>query len=219
MTKRHFGLIAALFVSTPVLAQQPVPSASETPVADPARIAAAKPVVDKLWPLGTYRRMMDGTMSKLMDGMVAQMFDMRASDMAAAGGKAATTGDKTLGQVATERDPYFRERMSITMKTMMDEMLPLMEKMEPKVRDGLTNVYARRYTVAQLADMDRFFATPSGKAYADYAMMIFADPEIIKGMQSFTPELLKAMPRIMEKAKQATAHLPPPPPNPSSTAK
>jgi hypothetical protein len=200
---KHVMMALVLTVATPAFAQDALP--------DPVRLSAAKPVVDKLWPLGTYRRMMDGTMSKMMDGMIAQMFDMRASDMAAVDGKAAASGDKTLGQVATERDPHFRERMSITMKTMMDEMLPLMEKMEPKVREGLTNVYARRYTNEQLADMDRFFATPSGKAYAEYAMMVFTDPEIIKGMQSFTPELLKAMPGIMEKAKQATAHLPPPP--------
>ena len=78
-----FALLAA-----PAFAQSPgrhvppcivpvPPNDVPDPALDPARLAAARPVIDALWPLGTYRRIMQGTMSKMMDGMMNQMFAMR----------------------------------------------------------------------------------------------------------------------------------------------
>lgn len=213
--------LVALAVATPLSAQTVVattgaPAPENVPALDSARIAAARPVIDRLWPLGTYRRMMDGTMSKLMDAMMSQMMGMRAADMVGsageAGKKAATeAGERTLGEMAATADPAFRERMKITMDTMMHEMIPIMEKIEPTVRNNLTSIYARKYSVTELGDMARFFATPSGQAYASNAMLVFVEPEMIQGMTAFTPELLKAMPNIMKKVEAATAHLPPVP--------
>lgn len=203
--------------ATPALADQtPPPTAAAVEDAvDPARLAAAKPVIDKLWPLGTYRRMMDGTMSKLMDSMMESVMGMKASDMVGAvdksGKAAAAVGDQSMGALAEKADPHFRERTRITMDAMMSGMIPIMEKIEPSVRTNLAKIYARRFSAAQLADMSAFFATPSGKAYAEQSMLVFMDPEMIKGMQSFVPELMQAMPQILKKAEEATKHLPPPP--------
>ena len=59
-----------LALASPLSAQtsQSAPAATkaaEAPAAD--RVAAAKPVIDKLWPLGTYRKMMDQLMGPMMD--------------------------------------------------------------------------------------------------------------------------------------------------------
>jgi hypothetical protein len=204
--------ILALVISTPVFAQQPTaPTSAEVP--DPTRLEAAKPVVEKLWPIGTYRRMMDGTMSKLIDSMMDSMMGMKASDIIGTvdkSGKAAKElGNNSIGELASKADPNFRERMKLTMDAMMSGMIPIMERIEPQVRDNLAKIYARRFTAAQLADMSTFFATPSGKAYAEQSMLVFMDPEMIQGMQAFVPELMKSMPDIIKKAEAATAHLPP----------
>lgn len=201
----------SLAIAVPAAAQtQP---ATEQAKPDPARHAVAKRVVDNLWPMGTYRRMMDGTMSKMMSSMMDSMFDMKASDMEGmmdpSGKKTSKTGDQSLGQVAEAADPHFRERFRITMDTMMGEMIPLFEKFEPAIRDSLSNIYARDFTAEQLTDMDAFFQTPTGKVYGKHWMMTFVDPEMIKNMQAFTPELMKSMPTIMKKVEKATAHLPP----------
>jgi hypothetical protein len=205
-------VIAALLGSAlpqTVFAQTP---STEAAAIDPARLAAARPVIDRLWPLGTYRRMMGGTMNKMMDQLMATMFDMRAADMVGATGEdGKAVGDKSMGDVAAEKDPHFRERMKITMDTMMGEMLPIMERMEPTIRDSLSKVYAGRFTVAQLGEINAFFATPTGKAFADQAMTMFMDPQVMKSVQGFAPELIKAMPQIMTKVEKATAHLPPVP--------
>jgi Uncharacterized protein conserved in bacteria (DUF2059) len=212
--RHHLLAILALATSTPALAQQPAaPTTAEA--FDPTRLAAAKPVIDQLWPIGTYRRMMDGTMSKLMDSMMESVMGMKASDIigtADKSGKATeAVGDQSIGALAEKADPNFRERTRIMMDAMMSGMIPIMERIEPQVRDNLAKIYARRFTAAQLDDMSTFFATPSGKAYAEQSMLVFMDPEMIQGMQAFVPELMKSMPEIMKKAEAATAHLPPPP--------
>jgi hypothetical protein len=200
----------AMLLAVPAVAQTPAAPVEAAP--DAARLAAARPVVEKLWPLGTYRRMMGDTMTKLMDGLMESMFDMRAADILP-GDKdmKAAAGDKSMGEMAQTADPHFRERMKVTMDVMMGEMIPMMEKMEPAIQKSLTTIYAKKFDAAQLADMNAFFATPSGRAYAEQSMLVFMDPEMIKNMQAFAPEFLKAMPTIMAKVEQATAHLPPPP--------
>lgn len=211
---RSLLLGASLFIAAPVSAQAPATS-STAAAPDTAAVDAARRVVTKLWPLGTYRRMMDGSMSKMMNSMMETMFDMKASDMAGAvdpSGKAAKdAGDKSMGQVMAEADPHFRERFKITMDTMMAEMIPLFEKAEPGIRDSLTKIYAREFTAQQLTELDAFFGTPTGKVYGEKWMMTFVDPEMMKNMASFAPEMLRAMPDIMKKVEKATAHLPSPP--------
>lgn len=206
--------ILALGIATPALAQQSSSTVVEN-AADPARIAAAKPVIDKLWPIGTYRRMMDGSMSKIMDSMMESMMGMKASDiigpMDKSGKASEAAGTKSMGELAMKADPNFRERTRLMMDAMMSGMIPIMEKIEPQVRENLTKIYARRFSAAELADMGTFFQTPSGKAYAEQSMLVFMDPEMIQGMQAFVPELMKSMPDIMKKAEAATKHLPPPP--------
>ena len=218
--KKGFLALLMLGIATPAMAQSSASTASTASTlsetqTDPARIQAAKPVVDKLWPLGTYRRMMDGTMSKLMDSMMESMMGMKASDIAGAADMSGKAGkpvdDQSMGALAEKADPNFRERTRIMMDVMMSGMIPVMEKIEPQVRENLTKIYARRFSAVQLADMAAFFATPSGTAYAEQSMLVFMDPQMIQGMQAFVPELMKAMPDIIKRAEEATKHLPLPP--------
>lgn len=203
------------------LAQSETGASAPGPV-DPVRLAAARPVVEKLWPRGTYRRMMDGVMSGMMQQVMNQMFDMPARDFATAGGASTEStdaiGDKTMGELISQADPHFRERTTIATDVMLKEMIPLIEKLEPAIRDALAVVYARKFSSAQLADLNGFFATPSGQAFAGEFMMTFVDPELTGQMQAFVPELIATMPAIMTKVAAATAHLPPPPGQSSAPA-
>lgn len=209
---RRLVAIFALAIAMPTigLAQAPASSTDTASPLEPARLAAAKPVIDRLWPLGTYRRLMDGTMSKMVDGVMDQMFQMRATDMVPDKDKAGTAG-KTMGEIAQSRDPDFRERMRITTDVMFKEMMPMFDRVEPSIRDAMTKIYARKFTADQLGELDRFFQTPTGAIYAREWMAAYMDPEMLKGMQAFMPEMMKAMPAIMAKVEAATKHLPPAP--------
>jgi hypothetical protein len=194
------GLALALVLPCPAMAQA-VPQA--TP--DPARMAVADKVVVKLVPQGTYLRMMRDAFPQMMDAMIARMSGMTAADL----GEKDKSG-KTLEQLAAEKDPAFRERMAILTRVMSEEMGKLMDGLEPRVRVALGKSFARRFTLQQLNDLDAFFATPSGSAFAKDYLLTFMDPEMMQEMSAATPEIMRAMPAIMQRVEKETAHLPPP---------
>jgi hypothetical protein len=207
-------LAFALPVVAPLAAkaeEAKAPAATTAPI-DPARLAIAQKTVGKLIPAGTYKRMMKDMMDGMAGGLIQQMMGMDASAIATATGAkegADAAKGKTLGELAAEKDPNFKERMDITMKVMFTEMGTLMNDMEPVVRDALSKIYARKYSVKELTDMDAFFATSSGAAFAGNFMATFTDKEMIDASFGMMPKVLEAMPDIMKKVEAATAHLPP----------
>jgi hypothetical protein len=213
---KHLIILAAILLAAPAVAEPGAPSAEAAATApvDPARLALARTTVDHFWPLGTYERMMNGSMEQMMDQMVASMSDMTMGDMTAPYGGSEAIGTemagKTLREVMAKADPHFQERFSIMNRVVMSSMIPIMNRLEPGIREGMARVYARKFTAEQLADMNRFFATPTGRVYASESMMLFVDPEIMSLIGKFAPEWAKEMPSIMQRVKEATAHLPPP---------
>ncbi len=206
--------MAAAMLAAPVQAQTPAPaqpaSAMAAPV-DPARLALATTTIDRVWPLGTYARMMNGTMEQMMDGIMASMFEMKPGDLVpgADGADARKElGNKTMRQLMMGSDPHFEERTRLSNRVMMNELVPLMSRMEPQIRVGLSRAYARKFDAAQLGDMNAFFATPSGAAYARESLLLMVDPEFIKVMSDFMPVMIREMPAIVKKMSAATAHLP-----------
>jgi hypothetical protein len=190
-------LAAALLSAAPALAQAqaPVaPSAATQPV-DPARLALAEKTVVVLVPQGVYLRLMQKQFPAMMDAMLANM------DVAMPGGR----------EKARTADPAFDERMRILTRVMGEEMGPLMSRMEPSLRTGMARALARRFDMQQLTDFNVFFATPSGKAFGEQFISLFADPEIMGEMMKTMPMMMQEMPRIMKKVEAATAHLPKPP--------
>lgn len=198
-----------------VLLLQPLGSVSaqeaDEPI-DPARLEAATKTVDYVFPSGTYARIMEQSMGTLTDSMLASTGSMPLRDIAAISGmdpaEIEAMGDTTLDQVMEILDPAYEERMQITMKVMSQEMTGLMAQFEPAFQDGLAKAYARRFDVAQLGELNSFFATPTGKAYAAESMIIMTDPEVMKKMQEIMPQVMKEMPMMMSKLTDATADLP-----------
>jgi len=189
----------------------PAPSASP---ADNARLAAARVTVDHIFPAGTYAKLMGAPMDKLMDGIMGGVGQMPLREIAQMGGTDADSLAKldktTINDIMDIYDPAFHQRTTAMMHVMMGEMGTLMSQIEPSVRDGLAEAYAARFTAEQLADMNRFFASPSGHAYASNALLIQMDPAVMAKMQGFMPLMMKALPDIMKKVAAANAALPKP---------
>ncbi len=207
---------ALLIVSAPIAGAVPENSSTiQAASIDPARLAAAQKTVGKLIPPGTYKRMMKDVMDKMANGMIEQMMGMDAATVAGMAGAKADSGEvdavkgKTIGELTAQKDPHFKERMDIMMKVMFTEMGAIMTDMEPAIRNALSNTYARKYNVKQLDDMNAFFGTPSGAAFADNFMATFTDKEMIDASMAMMPKIMEAMPVIMKKVEAATAHLPP----------
>lgn len=200
------ALVAIALTAAPAVHAQAAP--------DPARIAAARPVVEKIFPVGTYRRMMDGTMSKMMDSMMDGVMKMPIAQLARIGGvpqdKLTRLDETSMAQISAIVDPNFRQRTKLGMDAMMGSMIDLMDGFEPQVRAALTRAYARKFDGKQLAELTAFFQTPTGDLYGRESMMMFMDPEIMNEMQAFMPEMMKKMPDLAAKAEAATKSLPPP---------
>lgn len=206
---RIVAAAASLALAIPSFAQTAPAPVQPAAAPDPARLAAAEKAVAALVPKGIYLKMMRDQFPQMMDAMMAQMMGKTAEEM----GVPAAEGDggKTMGEAAASADPHFQERMKIMSRVMGEEMGAVFDKLEPRVRAGLSRSFARRYTTEQLNEINAFFATPTGGAFADQYLLTFMDPEVMQEMMAATPEMMKAMPEMMKKVEAATAHLPPPP--------
>lgn len=181
---------------------------------DPARLKVARATVDYIFPTGTYARIMKEAMGGMMDKMMEGVGKMPLRDIAAVGGvpeeKIQKLGDGTLKEIMAIYDPRYEERMQLTMRVMSDEMTKLMTEFEPAIREGLVEAYASRFNADQLGELNRFFATPTGTAYAADAMTIFMDPAVVGKMTEMMPAIMKRMPAIAGTMTKATASLPAP---------
>lgn len=198
---------AFLAFSMPALATEPAPVSAP----DPTTLAAAKQTVDYIFPTGTYARMMGEAMDKMMDSVLDATLRIPLKNLAGMSGvETDAIGEGSLAEMMEIYDPAYNERMRLSTRTMMTEMSSLMTRFEPDIRSGLASAYAKRFNATQLADLNRFFATPTGGAYAADSYLIMMSPEVMEKMQAFMPQMMQAMPAIMDKVKGATANLPQP---------
>lgn len=214
--KRLF--LPALLVAaapTPCLAEdapQAAAAPSSTTAVTPQRLAAAQAVANALFPEGTYARIMDKSMGPLMDQILASVSEMPLKDLAGMGGAGADKlkplGNGSLKEVMMILDPAYERRMKLSTTIMTSEMSIMMTRFEPSIREGLAQAYARRYDERNLAELNTFFSTPTGAAYAADSMTIFMDPEVMSKMQALIPQMMKEMPAVVQKIVAATAALP-----------
>lgn len=200
MIVSRFLVMAALVVGAPLSAQDvpsaPVDSATAA-LPDPDRLAIAERLVDRIWPVGTMHRMMESTMASTVDA--AAGMEELAVDWADGGDKAerraqheARTGRplrRTPPPETTTTEPSMAELNAI--------MEPLFAEMEPPMRVALARIYARRYSVEQLGELDSFFATPTGAAYAADSLTLMNDPEMAAAMTEAMSAMMSAMPKSM----------------------
>ena len=195
---------ALLLVANPPAAKAvPPPNAApkvSAPAVDPQRLALARVTVDALFPIGTSGRMI----ADMMNGSAMdRMLDLSPPALGVADDKAPKT---SLRAEMKKNDPYFEQRMAILGRVIGEEMTRLAPQIETPLRDGLAESVARRFTVGRLADINRFFATDSGKAFGRELWLLWMDPAVVKGMIG----TMKEMPAVMKKVEAATAHLPKP---------
>jgi len=199
----------ALLVSAPALAQSvPVENAASVKPASPLAIEIA----GKLFPDGTYRRMLGPQMTQMMSGMTDSMSGMPIGPMLKAAGLPETAGANlnkaTIGEVMAILDPAYQQRMRGMIDAMFSAMIPLFEKLEPDLRAGLAVSLDNRFSVAQLSELRAFFATPTGSAFASQQMLLFMDPAVMGKMQAAMPKIMGEMPQMMAAAAKANEGLP-----------
>ena len=201
--------LAALAGATPLAAQDTAPppvadAAAALPAPDPERLAAAERVVERIWPVGTFRRVMESSLSgvtQTVTGLEAATVEWAGDDTSKEARRArheARTGRRIGGDTP---EPSAEDAMA----SLNAVMLPIMERMEPPMRAAIARIYARRYDLTQLGELEAFFSTPTGAAYAADSLTLMSDPEMVTAMQAATMEMMGALFSVPSEGSEGAA--------------
>jgi hypothetical protein len=177
-----------------------------------ARLGAAMQVVTKLFPEGTYAKMMEETMAPMLDGMMGGLGGSPAIALSGLTGLDPFTlsevGDDKLVAALALLDPAASERNAALGEAMFGLISEVVIEIEPSYRTGLARAYAVRFTEAELTDLAAYFSTPVGEKYAAESFLIFADPQVMASMNEMMPAMMQRMPAMMEMMTTAGAEFP-----------
>lgn len=180
------------------------------PPIDPARLTIAEQTTAALIPAGSIEKMLDtmyGRMFRTLMGEFSGQSDVMLSiKTGVESEQIAALDDATKAQIADLFDPHRKEREDQIERIAMPLIREALADMEPPMRAGLAKAYARKFTGAQLADVNTFLATPTGQLYASEWMALQADPEVMVAVVKAVPPLLtKFMDRAPEIEKDFKA--------------
>jgi hypothetical protein len=157
-------------------------------------------------PNGTYASMFD----EFAGGMIDHFLSLRESDFVSMDKKGKRASSLTLRQEIAKDDPHFEERLKIIRRVIGEELVKISAVMEPRMREGLARSIARRFDEKQLAEINAFMATDSGRAFAGQTMRMWIDPDVMRSMMQAVPHMITAMPGAVMRLESETAHLPKP---------
>jgi hypothetical protein len=167
---------------------------SSLPPIDPARLTLAQQTTAALIPAGSIEKMVDnlyGKMFKTLMGEFGGQSDMMLSiKTGVESEQIAKLDEPTKGKVADMFDPHRKEREDQITRVIKPLISEALADMEPPMRSGLAKAYARKFTGAQLTDLNGFLASPTGKIYASEWMALQADPEVMLAVIKAVPPLI-----------------------------
>ena len=167
---------------------------SDLPPIDPARLTLAQQTTAALIPTGSIEKMVDnlyGKMFKTIMGEFGGQSDLLLSiKTGVETEQIAALDEATKGQVADMFDPHRKERDEQITRVIKPLISEALGDMEPPMREGLAKAYARKFTGAQLTDLNSFLATPTGQLYAGEWMALQADPEVMVAVIKAVPPLV-----------------------------
>jgi hypothetical protein len=138
----------------------PAATASSVQALDPARLAAAKAMIDVIMPPDVREAMVEGMVRPMMANIQqAVLSNPKLEAQLGAGTKARAIFDRFIAR-------------------QNEQILGKLRAGMPGMFDATTHAYARRFTIEQMRDVSVFFSTPSGRAYMQQSMTIMADPDI-----------------------------------------
>lgn len=177
-----------------------------------ARLPQAEKLVARIMPPGTMAQVMGGMFDKMLGPIMTMAGQASSSEVARELGVEA--GDIQLenaevARVAAILDPVWKERREAEMAAVQRMMGTVMTTMEPGMRKGMSEAYAINFTAAELADIERFFTTPSGATFARKSYALASDPRLIAASMEALPQMMAQMKVMEEEAKAATAGFPP----------
>lgn len=164
------------------------------PAVLPAQLALAQTTTTALIPPGSLAKMLDNMYGKLFKGVLGEFggtSDITLSIKTGVDGEQiAALDEETKAAVADLFDPYRQQREDQVIGVIKPLIAEALGDLEGPMRSGLAYAYARKFDAQQLGEMNAFFATPTGKAYADEWMALQADPEVMLAVIKAVPPMV-----------------------------
>lgn len=172
------------------------------PEPDAARLAAARGAVQTMFPQGAYSKAMTG----FFDKMIENGLNMSEADFAELsppakpkkGKKATPPSTISFRQELSAKDPEFDAKLVAVRGFMGQMMNKLGTAAEPALRDGMARSLARKFDVAQIAEINTFLATPTGRMYGEEVIGLWFAPDVMRGAMATFPEMMRIMPDMMQ---------------------
>lgn len=173
---------------------------SSLPPIEPARLTLAQQSMGALIPTGSLEKMIDNLYGKMFKTIMAELGGqsdlMLSIKTGVESDKIATLDEATKTRIADMFDPHRQEREDQITRVIKPLISEALTDLERPMRDGMAKAYARKFSAAQLTDLNAFLATPTGRLYASEWMALQADPEVMVAvMKALPPMVTKFMDR------------------------
>lgn len=195
----RFAAMMSMFAPEPLTAEQE------------ARLPAAQAIVAKIVPPGTMGEMT----SSMFGGMLGPIMDMALQPSSAEAAKQLGLDPEDLeldsdqsAEVLALLDPVWRERQERTLEATQSAIGKLMTAMEPAMRDAMSQLYAVNFDARELSDIDTFFSTDSGAAFARKSFTMASDPRMMGAVMQSMPQLMGSFAEMEADMAAAVADLP-----------
>ena len=167
--------VFAVLMPIPALAETPPPPDAAVAAPDPARLAEAHKLIDQVSPPEKRDAMIEG----IIRPMVANM--RRSFDES-----------PEFAKIFAEK-PALRTKMTSFLDGEIDRSLRIARESMPAMFDAMAVAYARRFSLEQLADVERFYASPTGRVFAEQAPTILADPAVQAAQRAMMARSLEGL--------------------------
>jgi len=166
----------------------------QLPAIPPAQLTLAKKTTGALVPAGSLEKMMDNLYGKLFRGFLGEFGGVSDLMLSYKTGveseKIAALDQPTRDKIADIFDPQRKAREEQIMANVKPIMSEVLRDLETPMRDGMAAAFARKFSADQLTQMNAFFATPAGSAYANEWMALQADPEVMLAIIRSVPPMI-----------------------------
>lgn len=182
-----------------------------------ARLPQAEAIIARIMPPGAMaessRQMFDGFLGGLGglgDAMprgprfaVADALGMDPADLQ-------DVSEEDANELASLLDPAWKEREDVIQGLVPGMMGDMMNVMEPPMRKAMAELYAIRFSSAELAAIEAFFATEAGTKYARESLSMASDPRLMSASMEVLPAVFASITDMEGRIKERMAGLPEP---------
>jgi len=176
------------------------------------RLPLAEQIVAKMIPEGSMAEMMGGMFDEMLGPIMQMAGPPSGSIVADQIGVLPTElelDDAQSAELAQMFDLAWEERNRRQMALFPEMLSGMMAAMEPAMRTAMSELYAINFSEAQLTEIDAFFATETGTAFARKSFTMASDPRIMAASMEAFPAMMGMLGDLEQKMLEVSSDLPP----------